>query len=289
MHEGHRPDAQLSFFEHPASAFVGDGAGLKAQEAGNDLHVVLDPVMDLPEEDLLFLQRHPQVVLDPDPVGDIADQSADAQAAAFEGHPEFPGFEDPPVRSLLADDDAAALALENARLFDETHQRALYLSLLNEITQTAIHSSNLNETMGLISQQMARLFNADGAYITLWDDQQQLSIPAAAYGVNQEGYKDIPAKPNERTLTLSVLELGQTLVVDDLQSTPYIEPQLARTYPFQTLIGLPLISDNQKLGAVILGIINNMLNMAGISPYLQGMVKGFVILLAVLVQYKRKS
>lgn len=154
---------------------------------------------------------------------------------------------------LMAFAGQAALALENARLFDETHQRALYLSLLNEITQTAIHSSNLNETMGLISQQMARLFNADGAYITLWDDQQQLSIPAAAYGVNQEGYKDIPAKPNERTLTLSVLELGQTLVVDDLQSTPYIEPQLARTYPFQTLIGLPLISDNQKLGAVILG------------------------------------
>jgi ribose transport system permease protein len=41
------------------------------------------------------------------------------------------------------------------------------------------------------------------------------------------------------------------------------------------------------IGAVILGIINNMLNMLGVSPYLQGTVKGFVILIAVLAQYKK--
>ncbi|MFH1567056.1 MAG: ABC transporter permease [Gemmatimonadota bacterium] len=40
------------------------------------------------------------------------------------------------------------------------------------------------------------------------------------------------------------------------------------------------------LGAIILGIINNMLNMMGVSPYLQGTVKGLVIILAVLFQYR---
>ena len=40
------------------------------------------------------------------------------------------------------------------------------------------------------------------------------------------------------------------------------------------------------VGAIILGIINNMLNMLGVSPYLQGTVKGFVIIAAVLVQRK---
>lgn len=43
------------------------------------------------------------------------------------------------------------------------------------------------------------------------------------------------------------------------------------------------------VGAIILGIINNMLNMLGVSPYLQGTVKGLVIILAVLLQYKKKS
>ncbi|MFQ3230079.1 ABC transporter permease [Reinekea sp.] len=40
------------------------------------------------------------------------------------------------------------------------------------------------------------------------------------------------------------------------------------------------------IGAIILGIINNMLNLLGVSPYLQGTVKGLVILIAVLAQFK---
>jgi ribose transport system permease protein len=41
------------------------------------------------------------------------------------------------------------------------------------------------------------------------------------------------------------------------------------------------------MGAIILGIINNMLNMLGVSPYLQGTVKGLVIIGAVYIQSQR--
>jgi ribose transport system permease protein len=43
------------------------------------------------------------------------------------------------------------------------------------------------------------------------------------------------------------------------------------------------------IGAIILGIVNNMLNMMGVSPYLQGTVKGLVIIGAVLIQRKKKT
>lgn len=43
------------------------------------------------------------------------------------------------------------------------------------------------------------------------------------------------------------------------------------------------------MGAVMLGIINNMLVMGGISAFLQQAVKGFVIIVAVLLQYKSDS
>ena len=42
------------------------------------------------------------------------------------------------------------------------------------------------------------------------------------------------------------------------------------------------------IGAVTLGVINNMLNMVGISPYLQGTVKGLVIIGAVFIQRQRQ-
>lgn len=41
-------------------------------------------------------------------------------------------------------------------------------------------------------------------------------------------------------------------------------------------------------GALILGIINNMMNMVGVSPYLQGTVKGLVIIVAVYVQRQKQ-
>lgn len=162
-------------------------------------------------------------------------------------------FTEKHAERLFAFSSQAALALENAHLFDELQQRASYLSLLNEITQSAIHTSNLNVTLQVISQQMAQLFHSDGAYITIWDEQTQLSIPASAYGLDGEKYTTIPAKPGERTLTYSVLEVGHSLVVEDVNNSPYIETNLAHTYPLQTLLGLPLISDGQKLGAVIIG------------------------------------
>ena len=41
-------------------------------------------------------------------------------------------------------------------------------------------------------------------------------------------------------------------------------------------------------GAVMLGVINNMMNMVGVSPYLQGTVKGIVILGAVYIQRQKQ-
>ncbi len=43
------------------------------------------------------------------------------------------------------------------------------------------------------------------------------------------------------------------------------------------------------VGALILGIINNMLNMVGVSPYLQGTVKGLVIIGAVFIQRRKQD
>jgi ribose transport system permease protein len=42
------------------------------------------------------------------------------------------------------------------------------------------------------------------------------------------------------------------------------------------------------IGAITLGVINNMLNMVGISTYLQGTVKGLVIIGAVFIQRQRQ-
>ena len=56
MDEGHRPDAVLAVLEHADGLRVLEVAGLEAEQGGDDLHVVLDPVVDLLEQDLLLVE-----------------------------------------------------------------------------------------------------------------------------------------------------------------------------------------------------------------------------------------
>jgi ribose transport system permease protein len=42
------------------------------------------------------------------------------------------------------------------------------------------------------------------------------------------------------------------------------------------------------LGVLLIGVLNNILNLMNVSPFLQGFVKGLIIIVAVLIQRKRK-
>ena len=41
------------------------------------------------------------------------------------------------------------------------------------------------------------------------------------------------------------------------------------------------------VGAMLLGVLNNGLNLMGVSPYLQNVIKGLIILLAIYISRKR--
>ena len=56
MDQAHRPDSGLSLLRISRHSPFWDFAGLEVEKAGNDLHVVLDPVVNLPEQDLFFPQ-----------------------------------------------------------------------------------------------------------------------------------------------------------------------------------------------------------------------------------------
>ena len=43
------------------------------------------------------------------------------------------------------------------------------------------------------------------------------------------------------------------------------------------------------VGALLLGVLNNGLNLMGVSPYLQNVVKGLIILLAIYISRKRTT
>ncbi|MBI5963082.1 MAG: GAF domain-containing protein [Chloroflexi bacterium] len=129
---------------------------------------------------------------------------------------------------------------------------ASQMELLNEITNTALQMPDLHQALQVLADQLSQLLRADGASITLWNDAEQRVISATAYGEYRETNRDTKLEPGENAMTASVLREGRPLAVEDVYDTPYMNPQLAPDVPIRSLLGLPLIANERKMGAALI-------------------------------------
>lgn len=150
------------------------------------------------------------------------------------------------MRGVLRDITERAQAEEQLRL------HARQMTLLNDMTRAALDTQDLSALLQTLANQVSELFEADDSYLTLWDEANERVIPAAASGPAGEAYSTLPAQPGEITVTASVLYAGQVLAVDDVFHSPYLSPRIAEQFSARSLLGLPLIADDKKLGAVLI-------------------------------------
>ena len=125
-------------------------------------------------------------------------------------------------------------------------------ALLNDITLAALEQTDFVSMLRILAQRLGELYEADGCYITLWDEEHRVPIPVAAYGNLSEKYSTMEAEPGDKTLTGSVLDAGHSLAVDDVFDTPYISPRIAALFPTRSALGLPLIASGKRLGAAMI-------------------------------------
>lgn len=153
---------------------------------------------------------------------------------------------------LKAFADQAAVAIENARMFGEIQEHARQTALLNEITQTTLVAPNLKGMIQILADHLGELTSADGAFITMWDEQENKVISGAAYGSLEEAYLEWEFEPNEKSITSLVLSKGEPFFInrDSIQSSNIGE--LSQFATKGSLLGLPLIADRKKLGAVMI-------------------------------------
>lgn len=131
-------------------------------------------------------------------------------------------------------------------------ERERFLALLNDVTRTALEMPDSRTMMQTLADQLADLFGADACYLTLWDNATASPQPAAASGAAQNTYSQVRLEPGEVTMTQSVLAAGHPLIAEDVYNSPYVSRRVARLFPDSSLLGLPLIAGEQKLGAAII-------------------------------------
>ncbi|RME12906.1 MAG: diguanylate cyclase [Ardenticatenia bacterium] len=126
------------------------------------------------------------------------------------------------------------------------------LELLNTITLETLRAPTFEEMLDRLAETVGVLFEADGAFVTLWDDVEHVPLPGAAYGPYKESYRQVRALPGEPTITEAVLEAGKPLVIEDAFHSPLVSQRIAQKFPTQTLLALPMIVEGQKIGALLI-------------------------------------
>ena len=153
---------------------------------------------------------------------------------------------------LMAFANQAAVAINNAHLYDQAQTRARQAALLNEMSHAALSAPSLPEMAKAISERLFALYGAFGTYITLWDEKKRFPIPTAATGFMSEDYPSMELPPNEYTLTHMAVDAGEILAIPDAGQVPGLSRLMRKRFPGHAMLVLPLISNQKPLGAAII-------------------------------------
>ncbi len=164
--------------------------------------------------------------------------------------PEF-NMDDVDALGLLA--HQGAIEIEKANLLHELETHAVQMSRLDELTHAAMQATDLKTLVAAVSSHMGSIINADRCQIALWDDRRGMVVPASHQREVEEKFAKIPPESRGRTLTQAVLEGGDVLAIDDVHDTPHIDPQIAANLPAKSMLALPLIVGETRIGAALLG------------------------------------
>jgi diguanylate cyclase (GGDEF)-like protein len=145
-------------------------------------------------------------------------------------------------------------ALDKLEKYEKKRQAHTdFLELLSEITGMALEADSLDSTLKILVEGIGKLLKADDCFFSLWNEINRVPIPIAAYGSMSDIYSYIEFEPGEHTPTTSAIEIGHPIAIVDLDNSPYIDPKIAAIFPSHSMLALPLIVQNRKLGALLLG------------------------------------
>lgn len=140
-------------------------------------------------------------------------------------------------------------AESRARAEQKIIRRQRTLSLLNDIVRVALKANDINQMTEVIVERVGQLINADSCFLALWDESNKRAIPLAAFGPQKNVYATASIKPDTPSFTESALQAGHTLIIENFDTYEQVENYAPRT---QSMLVLPLIAEEKKLGAVIL-------------------------------------
>ena len=145
-----------------------------------------------------------------------------------------------------------AMAIENARLYEEATGRVRELSALTEVGEAINRALSLEETLNIVLREAMALVGREEGSIILLDRRTNTLRIVASQGLPPKVVEAFNARPvyaHEGTFGI-VIETGEMLEISDARSDPRVLHEVGRV-PEQ-LINVPLRTEEGVIGVIAL-------------------------------------
>jgi GAF domain-containing protein/DNA-binding response OmpR family regulator len=157
---------------------------------------------------------------------------------------------------------STGVALENARLFDETkrllaetEQRNAELAIVNEIGEALVKQLDFDAIIDLVGERIATIIGAPDFLIGLYDKAtNQTEFPFELDGGRRVPPR--PAVPLGQGLTSTVLETRRPLrigTIAEAEAAGAVFPQIRDTAISESWLGVPILAGDEAIGLFAFG------------------------------------
>ncbi len=220
-----------------------EGSGLVGHVMRTGEPLVLDDYSDFTGDNEIFSGEGPRAVI---AVPFMAGRKAVGALSLYSRNPEK-RFRPDDLNMVMAVADQAAVAIENARLFEETDARLKVRQELSEMAVSISAGLDLGETLSNVARHAARIISADAAMVALYDEEDGTVTFPYAYRLPVELTQI--STPLGEGLADSVIRNRSPRIVNDYQSFPHRRPQFARA-GVEAVASVPLVVGDRCVGAI---------------------------------------
>jgi signal transduction histidine kinase len=162
-------------------------------------------------------------------------------------------FTEADLGRLTALADRLAVAMENARLYQETRVRAEQLGLLHEVGRSLVETLDIEQVLERGVRNLARIVGAPDAYLSLVsEDGATVSFRAVTSHWDELKGITFPARPSDASISNRVIASREPLLVPDAERDPRVLPEVQAVTRAKAYLGLPLVVGERAIGAVVI-------------------------------------
>lgn len=170
---------------------------------------------------------------------------------------ESNAYDESDLTLLIGIASHVAVAMENARLFAQTQERAAELTTINEMSRIASSQLSLTALTRTVGEQLERTFQASGVYIALYEkEQQRINFPY--FLETDDGERkllDIAPRPLDAPgVTGRIIKTRQPILVSQDTQTQMLALGATTTgtdtSDVQSYLGVPMIIGEDVVGVI---------------------------------------